>query len=230
VEEIKQTQLDYGKALSWYLKDPRFWPTVLTMSLYFISCIFILPMFYVLPLFTGYTIAQIRKIQAGEYEILELNSSYWNEGVKLMLLSFAIGLVVGLIAGFFTMAGAILLASAGGNDASAGAIIVVMVLNLIGYLLQFTFSFALPYFMLLAYAIYAKTGSINSMLNWSNYKAMWRTNGWSTAVGYLIYYAGLMALTMIGMIACCIGILPASAAAVFIMAGVAGQFSVEGVE
>lgn len=225
-----QTQLDYGKALSWYIHDPKFWPTVLTMSLYMISCIFILPMFYVLPLFTGYTIAQIRKIQRGEYEILDLDSSYWNDGMKLLLVGLAVGIGLGVVLMILMFGPSVLLTAVAGQDSNSAVAVVAVLMQLIGYGIQMLFSFGFPLLALMAYAIYAKTNSIGSMFIWGNYKALWHNNGWSVVVGYLVYYAGTMALTSLGMLACCVGVLPASVIAIFLMAGVAGQFGVEGVE
>lgn len=225
-----QTQIDYGKALSWYIHDPKFWPVVLTMSLYMISCIFILPMFYVLPLFTGYTIAQIRKIQRGEYEILDLDSSYWNDGMKLLLVGLAVGIGATILMMVFMFGPSVLLTTVASQDSGSGIAMFAIVMQLFGYVVQMLFSFGFPFLMLMAYAIYAKTNTLGSMFLWGNYRTVLRNNGWGVVVGYLVYYAGTVALTTLGMFACCVGILPASVAVVFIMAGVAGQLGVEGVE
>jgi hypothetical protein len=225
----QKAEIDYGKALSWYIKDPKFWPIVLTLSLYMLSCIFILPMFYVLPLLTGYSVALIRKVQQGEYEILDVDSSYWNEGMKLILVGFAVGIVIGILLTIFMFGGSILAALGADNDSMA-IVIFALIFQLVGLGVQLLISLGFPLLTLMAYAIYAKTGTMGSMFTWSNYQALARNNGWNLVIGYLVYYAGLTAITTLGVFACCVGVLPASVIALFVMAGVAGQFGVDGVE
>lgn len=221
--------IDYAKALSWYVNDKKFWPTVLTMSLYTISCIFILPIFYVVPLFLGYSIAIIRNIQAEKYELPELNSTYWKDGVTLALVAIAISMVVGMLFGGAFFGGAIV--SRILREVSEGLGAVVMLgLNLLGLMLQAVLSFIAPMIYFVAYAIYAKTSSVNSMFQVENYKKLWRNNEWGIVIAYAVYMAATSALSMIGFFACCIGILPAIVVSGFIMAGFIGQLDTKGIE
>jgi len=229
MEDQKQVQLDYAKGLSWYIKDPKFWPTVLTLSLYTLSCIFIIPIFFVVPVMAGYSVAMIRQIQQGNYEILEVNNSYWNDGIKLFLLSSAVSLALGVVITIFSFGGVLLISLLGGDRHSGATVGITIIMQLIGYVFQMVFSLVFPFLIVLAYAIYAKTGDFGSIFSIENYKTMWRTNQWNLVIAYLLYTVVVSALATVGMFACCIGILPAMAASTFIMAGVFGQLSAEGV-
>lgn len=230
MEELKQTQIDYGKVLTWYFNDPRFWPTILTLSLYMLSCVFIVPIFYVVPLLTGYSISLIRNIQKGKYEIPEIDSSYWTDGAKLLLAYIGVTVIFMVIFMILGFGGMLLSGMLGRNGDSNGlGVITLLVTNVFSIVFQLVYSIVLPFILLLAYAIYAKTNSLSSVFAWSNYVAMWRNSRWNLVIGYFVYYAGVMALSMVGFMACCVGILPAMAASTFIMAGLVGQLGTEGV-
>ena len=171
----------------------------------------------------------IRQIQQGKYEILEVNNSYWNDGIKLFLLSFAVSLALGVVIMIFSFGGVLLISLLGGERHSGAAVGVSLIAQLIGYVIQMIFSLVFPFLVVMAYTIYAKSGDFGSIFSFANYKVLWQNNQWNLVIAYLLYTVVVSALATVGMIACCIGILPAMAASIFIMAGVFGQLSVEGV-
>ena len=226
---VTNKDIDYGKALSWFIKDTKFWPTVLTLSLYLLSCILILPMFYVVPLLTGYLIDVIRNIQQGKFEVPEVGGDQWKDGAVLVLISMAVGFAIGFVA-FVIVMGISILSTILEDSSSATSVILNLFASLISYATQAITSLFVPFFTYLAYAIYAKTGSINSIFQVSNYQTMWKRNGTALIIGTLIATVAISALAGVGFFACCIGVLPATVIGYYILAGFIGQFDVEEVE
>lgn len=220
--------MDYSKALTWYTKDAKFWPTVLTLSLYILSCFLFLPIFYVVPYMTGYLLVLIRNIQKGDYALPDVTGNYWKEGLPLILLSFALSMIVGLLFGIVMFGGAIL-AGILAEVSSSFELVFSLGIQLLSLLVQTLTSLVLPFVYFMAYAIYAKTNAISSLFEIENYKKVWQQNTWSIVIGYVIFMAVSSALSFAGIIACCIGVLPAAVVSQFIMAGVVGQYKVENV-
>lgn len=220
--------IDYGKALTWFAKDPKLANTLLTLSLYLLSCVLILPIFYVAPYFTGYILKMVQNIQQGIFELPTLEGSYWRDGITLIMVSMGISFVLGIMVAIVifggTIAGSIL-----SESSTAGGTIVTIMFQLISLVIQVVGSIILPIVYFMAYAIYSKTGSISSILAIGNYKIVWQQNQWEIVISYVIYMAVVSALSTLGFMACCIGILPAAVASNFIMAGFIGQFKVEDV-
>ncbi|WKZ29754.1 MAG: hypothetical protein QY314_03010 [Candidatus Dojkabacteria bacterium] len=70
--------MDIGKALTYYTKDEKFVNVLAIFSLLLISCIFLLPIFFVGPLVVGYTVELVRRIQNGDYSLPEIQ--YGDQG------------------------------------------------------------------------------------------------------------------------------------------------------
>lgn len=220
--------MDYSKALTWYTKDAKFWPTVLTLSLYILSCLLFLPIIYVVPYMTGYLIVLIRNIQKGDYTLPDVTGNYWKEGIPLVLLGFALSLIVGLLFSIVIFGGAVLTGILA-EVSSSYRLVLSLGIQLLSLLFQMLTSFVLPFVYFMAYAIYAKTNAISSLFEIENYKKAWQQNSWNIVIGYFIFMAVSSALSFAGLIACCIGVLPAAVVSQFIMAGVVGQYNVENV-
>ncbi len=221
--------IDYSKALSWFIKDKKFWPTVLTMSLYSLSCVLIIPLFYVIPVTTGYSIALAKKIQNDEYELPEFPGDYWKDGVVFALLMVALSTAFGILVSIFAFGGVIFSSILKDSSESLAALSSLGTQG-IGFLLQMLSSIIAPLVTFAFYAIYAKTGSINSLFDINNYKKIWAQNKWGFVVASLIYMVAASALATVGFMACCIGILPATAISSIMMASIIGQLSVEGLK
>ncbi|MCC7304481.1 DUF4013 domain-containing protein [bacterium] len=220
--------IDYAKALSWYVNDKKFWPTVLTISLYIFSCVLLLPVFYVLPVLTGYSLKLIRNIQEGKYELPELESGYWKEGVMVLLVTFAFYLLVGIVVSGVIAVSQITTHVVREYSHFGGALLRLGT-YMVSLVLQSTVSLVFPLISFVAYSIYAKTRNLNSMFMASNYKQIWESNRWNVVISYGLYFTATSALGAIGLLACCVGILPALAISMFLMAGFAGQLDTKGV-
>lgn len=220
--------IDYGKALGWYSKDKKFWPTVLTLSLYILSCIFIIPILYVIPYIAGYVVAVTRNIQRGLYELPELSGSYWKEGAILMLVSMlASGVFIGLF--FAIVIGGSVLSEILAESSPAVATAITFFTGIGSLLVQAVMSLFVPFIYFAMYAFYAKTGEVSSIFMIDNYRTLWQKNSWTIVISYFLYAAVSSALTGVGLLVCCIGVLPAMVVVNFIMAGLVGQLDVEGI-
>lgn len=207
--------VDFGKALSWYLNDPKFGKTLLIVSLWILSCFLILPIFYVVPVIMGFYIELVKNIQNGRWEIPEFGSSeQWNEGVKFFLISLLFGVAVGAIFVALMIPLGFLI------NAVEEFAIVVPFLVIFGMIAHIVLGAVLTYTPIM---IIAKTG--NYSLIWNVYlhtaivKAEWK----NMLLGFLVMMVASYALSFIGALACYIGIFPAIIVTYLMMAGVIGQ-------
>jgi hypothetical protein len=219
---------DYGTALTWYFKDPLFGNVVMQFSLLILSCIFILPVFYVAPLMLGYLIATIRNVQKGKYALPEVDANVqWKDGAMLMLVNLAVGVVVATIS--FSISMLVSFSSiALGSDASSEFSFFSGMLAIFGSFINIAINLVVVFVEMLMVVIYAKTGSLNDLISLENYQTIMRNNGSTVIISMILMYVVGSVVPMIGFLFCCIGILPASVIITFITAGLYGQISTEG--
>lgn len=209
--------VDYGKSLSWYFNDPNFGKTLLVASLWILSCLLILPLLYVLPVFMGFYVDLIRNIQNNKWEIPAFGTSeQWVTGMKYFVWSFTFGIVI-LILMALVMFPLVALTS----EVEAMAIIMpfVMIVFIALYFLIGVISTFTPGM------IFARTGSLSQMWNVNLHVAIFKKEWKNMLIGFLVMMIASYALSFIGAIACYIGILPAIVVTYLIMAGVVGQIS-----
>lgn len=226
--------MDIGKALTYYTKDEKFVSVVAIFSLLILSCIFLLPIFFVGPLFVGYTVELVRRIQNGDYSLPEIQyGDQWKRGLLLVIVQIAVGFVFGMIQFAIIIPFAIMMgvgnemaSSSSSYSSTSGSLLYSLVSNVVSY----AFSFVTMIISFMMVAIYAKTDNVNALFKIDNYKKLWANNGANLIILPIIssIVGGFVAL--IGLVALCIGILPASVISMLISAGFNGQVDVKEIE
>lgn len=211
---------DYGHAISWVFSDPKFGENLLIMSVLVLSCILVLPILFVGPFLAGYAIALTRNIQQGNYVLPARDyGAQWTEGILYTLVLAGIELVIFLVFLFIDMVITLVI-----KDSTVQNV-VIMFFGLINYAISFFLTWAS--FQMVA--IIAKTRSISSLFNFSNYSVLWNRNGATTILAMLLYslLAGLAGI--LGFALVCVGILPAVAISTMWQGSFAGLLDTEGV-
>lgn len=225
VVAAKSADIDYGKSLSWFFNDPKFWNTVLKASLLMLSMILIIPIIYVAPLFVGYTLHLIRNIQNGVYELPELGEEgQWQDGIVLALLGFGLSFILGLIIGGGSVATMFAAAQNGAdpetlNNYSSLANIPGMLSRLFQSLLA-----------VMAMPMFAKTRDIGSLFNIGNYQAIWEANGAKIVIVAVLVYVLSSVIPAVGFLALCIGVLPASFIVTIMKGSLYGELDVSNID
>lgn len=220
----KSSGIDYGKAITWVFSSPDAVNTILKVSLLLLSCILIIPALFVGPWVFGWTLATIKNIQQGKWQLAEIDlMEQFKSGLIFTVIIFVISLVIQMVS-FIPQ-----LAIAGlGSDSDmaliAGSISVIF--SFVIMVVSFIFSI-IQYF---AMVIYAKTGDLNSLFNIENYKSIWAKNGIHTIVGPLAIGIVSIPVMIIGLMALCIGMFPAAVVIYAMQAGILGQFDVSEVK
>lgn len=197
---------DYGMMLTWYFKDPKFGSLLLKGSLLLLSCLLLIPLFYVIPVFVGFVLDLTRNVQKGEYKLPELGTeTQWKEGAILALLAFVGGMVIGFVTSAGSVSSSLLTSlQEGGSDS----------LTSTGYagfmnLTQILVNVLKVFVALMVYPIFAKTRDISSLFSVSNYQTVFQNNMPYLLVATAILVAVGNVVPLLGVIALCVGILPA---------------------
>jgi len=198
-------KIDYARTLTWFLKDKRFGSVLLKGSLYILSCILILPAFYVIPVFVGFMLDIISNVQNGVYELPEEFGSerQWKDGAVLALISIAFSFILSFIFSFG--AGSVRM---GGSDMSNVENLLRNASHYRSGFSSFISSLLNTLFMMVTYAIYAKTREPRSLFVGSNYSSIFSKSGVNILIFMLISGAASTVLLPLGVLAFCIGIFP----------------------
>ncbi len=231
INEAVQTQkigsnarrVDYARALSWFFTDPQFGRVVLVGSLYLLSCILILPLFYVAPVLWGYILDLISNIQKGRWELPLLGAEgQWQKGVKYMLVQLMLAVAIVILSMVILFGFGALIETSYGSTQT--------ILGFFGVLLYFALVLGASLLLYFQFIIFAKTDDISSMFSMHNLGYVLKKNIGAMIIASIIFYAAANIYPLIGMAACGIGILPAVIVLYMTMASLFGQLDVDGVE
>lgn len=229
--------MEIGRALTYYTKDPKFVNVVAIFSLLLLSCIFVLPIFFVGPLFVGYTVAVVRRIQNGDYTLPEIEyNQMWMKGLMLVLIQIAISIAFSVVMFAIALPLQIIfgLNAAPSSSRTVGSYrtaqqltALQLVISAVIQLIQFVFNVIMALLSVMMLAIYAKTNEVNSLVRFDNYKKLWTNNGLNIIIVTVL--SGIVGglLTFVGFLLCCIGILPMAVISGLINAGLVGQLKTQ---
>jgi len=210
--------MDVFKGLTWFTKDSKFINKLLILSGLALSCILILPVFFVAPFFLGYLIDTIRSVQDSEYELPELKyMEQFKKGVFYMIFVIIFFVVFGVIEFIIEkITGGLLYNS---YSFSANYTVIGFVWNILKSIL-----------VIYAQVIYAKTNTFASLFNLGNYRVMVQNNGVKPILIQFIFPFVAMPVLLVGALALVVGMVPAAIVCSFMYAGLFGQLKTDGVK
>lgn len=212
--------IDIVKAFSYPLKDEKFAYKLLILSLLMVSCVLFIPIFFVVPFLTGYSINTIRNIQNSKWKLADLDDKwmvYFQEGLFISI-AFIVACCIFYIP--------LQIISAVLSNSESESIIIVL-LNLFVSILSIIVSLILSILMTNARVLQAKTQDKMAFTNISGHISLIKNNWLNYIVYCIVVGIACFPLMFIGILACCIGVIPASVYLGFISSGFEGQFKVD---
>lgn len=191
------------ETLTWFFKDPKFASILLKFSLLILSCIFILPMIYVIPVMIGYQLRVIRHLQGNLFELPEIDAEMWTEGLMYLVV---VGGVSTVIAAIIVGVPMFLTAIMGATDTSEATYFIMTMLTLV---VQNIVPLVLSAWGFYAMSIYARTRNIGDVFSIQEYQNMWTINQWNMVIGFVLSLVIPNFVLGVGFMLLCIGILPA---------------------
>ena len=219
--------MDVFKGLTWFTKDSKFINKLLILSGLALSCILILPVFFVAPFFLGYLIDTIRSVQDSEYELPELKyMEQFKKGVFYMIFVIIFFVVFGVIEFIIEKITGGLLYKTVRTSYTNSSYSFSANYTVIGFVWNILKSILVIY----AQVIYAKTNTFASLFNLGNYRVMVQNNGVKPILIQFIFPFVAMPVLLVGALALVVGMVPAAIVCSFMYAGLFGQLKTDGVK
>ncbi len=199
------------ETLTWFFKDPKFASILIKLSLLVLSCVLVLPMIYVIPLLVGYQIRVARHLQGNLFELPEIDTQMWLDGLVYLLVVGGISVIVSLV---FLGIPTIITVFAGIETQG----VLYWSLYIFTTILQNIVPFVLGLWGFFAMSIFARTRTIGDIFSVLEYRNMWELNKWNMFIAFVLNLVIPNFVLGVGLMLLCIGIIPATVVVVM-MAG-----------